>query len=55
MKRNRESKREHGQVLLEYVIMLVLLTVFALALLTLGGAFSTQGERLVKLVSAEVP
>ena len=35
--------------------MLVLLAVFALALLALGGAFSSQSERLVELVSAEVP
>ncbi len=52
---NRNRKREYGQVMTEYVIMLVILTVFALALLALGGAFSRQGERIVELVSAEVP
>lgn len=41
--------------MMEYVIMLVILAVFALALLALGGAFSRQGERMVDLVSAEVP
>jgi len=34
---------------------LFLLPLLALALLALGGAFSNQSERLVELVSAEVP
>jgi len=55
MVQGRKRTREHGQVMVEYVIMLVLLTVFALALLALGGAFSSQSKRLVELVSAEVP
>jgi len=55
MRQGRKRTREHGQVMVEYVIMLVFLAVFALALLALGGAFSNQSERLVELVSAEVP
>lgn len=54
-RRMRRRKRESGQVVTEYVIMLVLLTVFALSLLLLAGAFSRQGSRMIELVSAEVP
>ena len=51
----RRRKRESGQAVTEYVIMLVLLAVFALSLLLLAGAFSRQGSRMIELVSAEVP
>ena len=48
-------RRQHGQVVLEYVIMLVLLTFFSLSLLALIGAFSKQGSRMIELVSADFP
>ena len=51
----RRRKRESGQVVTEYVIMLVLLTVFALSLLLLAGAFSRQGSLMIELVSTEGP
>ncbi len=46
---------EKGQVLTEYVIMLVLLAVFTLALMALMGAFSSHGSRLIDLVSWDFP
>ncbi|MBS1372293.1 MAG: hypothetical protein HPZ91_20305 [Lentisphaeria bacterium] len=51
----RLRRRQAGQVILEYVIMLVLLTVFSLSLLALVGAFSKQGSRMIELVSADFP
>ncbi len=47
--------RQTGQVVLEYVIMLVLLTFLSLSLLALVGAFSNQGSRMIELVSADFP
>ena len=48
-------RRQAGQVVLEYVIMLVLLTFLSLSLLALIGAFSNQGSRMIELVSADFP
>ena len=51
----RRRRRQRGQAVLEYVIMLVLLTFFSLSLLALIGAFSNQGSRMIELVSADFP
>ena len=51
----RRRRRQRGQVVLEYVIMLVLLTFFSLSLLALIVAFSKQGSRMIELVSADFP
>ena len=51
----RRRRRQRGQVVLEYVIMLVLLTFFSLSLRALIGAFSNQGSRMIELVSADFP
>ncbi|MDR0932827.1 MAG: hypothetical protein LBM70_07420 [Victivallales bacterium] len=50
-----KGNHNNGQVLLEYVIMLLLLTVLSLSLLTLAGAFSKQGSRMIELISADFP
>ncbi|MBR2374604.1 MAG: hypothetical protein IKA87_10290 [Lentisphaeria bacterium] len=49
------KRKEKGQVILEFVIMLVITVVLALALLTLSGAISDDGERMVNLVRLAVP
>lgn len=53
--RRRQDEKSRGQVLIEYVIMLILCTVLALALLTLFGGFSHGGRRLIDLVSFDIP
>ena len=49
------KKQIHGQVLTEYAVMLVLLTVIAAALLGFGYVFSRYGGHLVDMVSIEYP
>ena len=48
-------RRSFGQVVTEYVIMLVLALVLALTLLALYGGFSNNGERLLTLVGYDIP
>ena len=44
-----------GQVLVEYVIMLVLAVLLALAFVTLANGLSAGGRRLTDLVGYDVP
>lgn len=50
-------KKRHcrGQVLTEYAVMLVLLTVIASAVMGFGYVFSRYGGHLVDMVSIEYP
>jgi len=41
--------------MIEFVVMLVVSVVLALALLVLSGAVSDEGERMVRLVRMTVP
>lgn len=46
---------ESGQVILEFVVMLVIAVVLALALLSFAGIVSDEGERMIRLVRFTVP
>ena len=48
-------KRNRGQVLTEYAVMLVLLTVIAAAVMAFGRVFARYGGHLVDMVSTEYP
>ena len=51
----RICKKESGQVVTEYVIMLVMIILIALSLTTLNKAVCDQGERMVRVASYNVP
>lgn len=46
---------ECGQVVTEYVIMLVMVVLIALSLTALNRAVCSQGERMVQVASYNVP
>ncbi len=54
MKRGNR-RRETGQAILEYVMMLVLFAILTFSLVSLGYYFSLYGGRQVDLVSIEYP
>jgi len=47
--------RQRGQVIAEYVIMMVVLIIVTLAVLSFSFFFSLYGERMVDSVSIEYP
>lgn len=51
----RIRKKESGQVVTEYVIMLVMIVLIALSLTALNKAVCDQGERMVRTASYNVP
>ncbi len=53
--RAEHRKCEGGQVLIEFVIMLVITTLLVFSLMGLFGAFNTNGRRLIDLVRFNVP
>ncbi len=56
MRRKRKrSCAASGQVISEYVIMLVFLAIIAIALVSLSYYFSLYGGRMVDMVSIEYP
>lgn len=46
---------EKGQVVTEYVIMLIMIVLIALSLTALNKAVCNQGERMVRIASYNVP
>ena len=56
MKRSlRKTRRDSGQVMVEFIIMLVLATLLATAVLFLFGSVSDNGERMSERVCYNVP
>ena len=51
----RICKKESGQVVTEYVIMLVMIILIALSLTALNKVVCDQGERMVRVASYNVP
>jgi len=47
--------RQRGQVIAEYVIMMVVLIIVTLAVLSFSFFFSLYGQRMVDSVSTEYP
>ena len=56
MKRSlRQTRRDSGQVMVEFIIMLVLATLLATAVLFLFGSVADNGERMSERVCYNVP
>ena len=51
----RKRRTDSGQVVTEYVIMLVMIILIALSLTALNKAVCDQGERMVRVASYNVP
>ena len=51
----RNRRTESGQVVTEYVIMLVMIVLVALSLTALNKAVGHQGERMVRVAAYNVP
>ena len=55
----KEEKLKHktnsGQVLLEYVIMLVICVAIAFSLMTLFGVFGDYGRTIIKFIGVDYP
>ena len=51
----RKRHTESGQVVTEYVIMLVMVVLIALSLTALNKAVGRQGERMVRVAAYNVP
>ena len=49
------KRTEHGQVMTEYVIMLLLIVLVAFSLTALNKAICDQGERMVRVAAYNVP
>ena len=47
--------KEKGQVVTEYVIMLLMIVLIALSLTALNKAVCDQGERMVRVAAYNVP
>ncbi|MDD5699005.1 MAG: hypothetical protein PHH77_10360 [Victivallaceae bacterium] len=50
-----KQAREQGQVMVEFAIILVMCTLFVVALLVLFYYFTEYGERLLDLVGIDCP
>ena len=55
MRISGKVRRESGQAMVEFIIMLVLATVLALAVLLLCGSVADNGERMSDRVCYNVP
>ena len=51
----RKRRTDSGQVVTEYVIMLVMVVLIALSLTALNKAVARQGERMVRVAAYNVP
>ncbi|MBR1952665.1 MAG: hypothetical protein IKA32_08810 [Lentisphaeria bacterium] len=51
----RKCKKESGQVVTEYVIVLIMIVLIAFSLTALNKAVCDQGERMVRVASYNVP
>ena len=55
MKRYTRRQKESGQVIVEYVIMTAMALLLVFALTALFKGVSSQGERMVKTASWNIP
>lgn len=51
----RKRKKESGQVVTEYIIVLIMIVLIAFSLTALNKAVCDQGERMVRVASYNVP